>query len=152
MRYFEIETNVTFLVEAEDEETALRDLEAGSFSFEDVANIVVLNIIETDDAGDPLDGEDEEDFCNPRCKEEVSMTELTTAQIAEVAGLVEAAYRDAVKTWPSLSLSYMQEQAKLILSGQKPTGGPGVFLEFALRRFRVETDDVGEEDEDGSLR
>ena len=63
MRYFLVETNTTFRVEAASEEEARHQLEGGSFQMDDVSTIVVLNVIETDEDGDEIlpneDGEEE---------------------------------------------------------------------------------------------
>lgn len=62
------------------------------------------------------------------------MADLTETQVKE---LVSAAYRDARKTWPGVTLEYMQEQAEHILHGERPQGGPGVFLEDIIHRAQA---------------
>jgi hypothetical protein len=48
--------------------------------------------------------------------------------------LVEAVYQDARQTWPQVTVRFLQDQAERVLSGQRPQGGPGVFLEDVFRR------------------
>lgn len=51
-----------------------------------------------------------------------------------VRALVRAAYEDAQKTWPSLTLDWLETEAANQLRGARPTGGPGVFLNDCLKK------------------
>ena len=48
--------------------------------------------------------------------------------------LISAIYADARQTWPSITWEVLEEQAKKVMSGQKPQGGPGVFLEGYFKK------------------
>jgi len=60
----------------------------------------------------------------------------------DVEKLVHAAWQDARRTWSSVTLEYMQEQASRILAGERPQGGPGVFLEDIMRRAKLDCQDA----------
>ena len=53
---------------------------------------------------------------------------------AKTKELVVAVWQDARKTWSSLTLAWLMEEAERQLAGERPTGGPGVFLaEYLIR-------------------
>ena len=48
--------------------------------------------------------------------------------------LAEALYADLKESYPSLTLSWVAEEAKKQIAGARPTGGPGMFLNSSLRK------------------
>jgi hypothetical protein len=52
----------------------------------------------------------------------------------KVKQLVHALWVDLHKTYPSLTETWLVEEAERQLRGEKPTGGPGAFLADYLHR------------------
>ena len=52
----------------------------------------------------------------------------------ELEELVTAAWKDLRQSYSTLTLEWLQAEAERILNGEKPRGGPSMFLEGYLRR------------------
>jgi len=53
----------------------------------------------------------------------------------QVEDLVQTLWRDLRKTWSSLTLEWLREEAERQLAGERPRGGPGVMLADYLKRL-----------------
>lgn len=51
--------------------------------------------------------------------------------------LAKAVYQDAKQTWTSLTWDWMERELEAQLAGERPTGGPGMFLNRYLKKAGI---------------